>query len=302
MNWRRGLAKKGIFKGLKGKVLSRHPLDKHTTFKIGGRAELFIEPADIADLKLAVTLAKKHKMPIFVIGAGSNLLVSDKGLKGICLRLSSPCFKSASVKGRCLDAGGGLTLRRLIGLAMQRGLSGIEFLAGIPGTVGGALSMNAGGFAKNIGELVEKARVMDYNGQIKNLNRRDLKFRYRRSTLAKYIILSATLKLAKGNKEEIQDNIKRNLVYRKKTQDNSLPNAGCIFKNPPGGYAGRLIELCGLKVKRLGGACVSSRHANFILNRKHAASSDVLKLISLIKKKVKHKFDINLEPEIKIWQ
>jgi UDP-N-acetylmuramate dehydrogenase len=303
MTWSKGLAKKNIFKVLSGRVRFEEPLKKHTTFKIGGRAQFFIEPADSADLKSALVLAKRYKIPVFVIGAGSNILISSRGVDGMILHLNSPFFKGIyNKKDNCLNVGSGLTLRHLIREARERSLSGVEFLVGIPGTVGGALAMNAGSWGKNIADLLERAAVMDYNGNVKILNKKDIKFGYRKSSLAKYIILNANFKLAKKNKAEIKENIKRYLEYRRNTQDTSLPNAGCIFKNPHRKSAGRLIDLCGLKGKSIGGACVSRRHANFILNRKHACSYDVLRLIDLIKKRVKLKFNIELEPEIKIWQ
>jgi UDP-N-acetylmuramate dehydrogenase len=293
MNWR---------KDLKGKVLLGEPLSKHTTFKIGGPAEFFIKPRDVHDLKLLLRGLKKYKMPILLLGAGSNILVGDKGIKAIVLKLDSPYFKKIIFRHNGLEAGCGLRLRQLVGLTKQRGLTGAEFLAGIPGTVGGALAMNAGAWGKNIGELVEKIRVMDYNGNTKILHKRQLKFGYRSSGLGKYIILNTYLKLSKKNKEEISDNIKECLRRRFATQDNSLPNAGCIFKNPPRESAGRLIDLCGLKGKKIGGAVISKKHANFILNQGHASASDVLRLVDLMRKRVNKRFNLTLQPEIKIWE
>jgi len=187
----------------------------------------------------------------------------------------------------------------------------MEFLAGIPATLGGALVMNAGisektknqkPKIKSIGDLVEAVTVMDYNGNIKTLDREEIKFGYRTSSLSKYIILSAIIKLTKGNIREIEDKIKVYLGYRRVAQDLPFANAGCIFKNPKRYQAGRLIDACGLKGKRIGDACVSNKHANFILNLGRARFSDVLRLMGLIKRRVKNKFNIDLEPEIKIWR
>jgi len=292
MNWQRGL---------KGRVKAQESLSRRTTFKIGGLAEFFVEPRDSADLKLLILAAKSSKVPILVIGAGSNILVSDRGVKAIVLRLNATLFKRISYSRNVMEAGSGLMLGHLILAAGNHGLSGLEFLAGIPGTVGGALAMNAGAWGRSISDLVEKVRVMDYNGTTKTLGRKDIKFAYRRCSLTGYIILSARLKLVKKTKKEINENIKKFLGYRRNTQDTSLPNAGCIFKNPPANSAGRLIDLCGLKGKRIGGACVSQRHANFILNQGNASAGDVLKLMRLIRKRVKDKFKVTLEPEIKIW-
>jgi UDP-N-acetylmuramate dehydrogenase len=290
------------WKELKGKVKLNYPLKNHTTFKIGGPAKFFFEPEDIKDLKLLLSLSNKHKIPFFVLGAGSNILVNDKGINGITVRLNSPYFKKIIFKNSYLETGSGAMLNQVLRFAAGHSLSGIEFLAGIPGTVGGSLVMNAGIPGENIGDVVEKIMVMDYKGNIKTLNKKYIEFGYRSSNLSKYIILKARLKLIKEAKKKIKHNITRYLSYRVATEDLSLPSAGCIFKNPRAESAGRLIDLCGLKGKRIGGACVSLKHANFILNLKCAKAGDVLKLMDLIKKRVKNKFNINLETEIKIWK
>ena len=189
---------------MKGKIRLSEPLKNHTSFKIGGRAKFFVEPKDTADLKLLLNLVKKHKVPVFVIGAGSNILISDRGVNGLVTRLNSPFFKKVSLKNNCLEAGSGTELSRLLLFAYQHGLSGLEFLAGIPGTLGGALAMNAGIPEENIADAVEKVTVMDYNGRIKILNKKNIKFSYRQSSLAKYIILSTQIKLRKKKKKEIR--------------------------------------------------------------------------------------------------
>lgn len=290
------------WKKLSGSVRLKEPLANKTTFKIGGEAEFFVEPRDYADLKLALNLAKRHHVPILVIGAGSNILISDSRIGALVLRLSSPFFKRVISSGNFLQSGSGVLLSELILAAARSGLSGIEFLAGIPGTVGGALSMNAGAWGRSIADLVESVEVMDYNGVKRALDKKDIRFGYRKSSLAKSIVLNACLRLAKRNKKEIKDNIRQYILKRRSAQDNSLPNIGCIFKNPAKEPAGKLIDLCGLKGSGVGGAFISGRHANFILNRGNASSSDVLELIRLIQGKVKQKFNINLEPEIKIWK
>jgi len=293
MNW---------WKSLKGKVRLKEPLKAHATFKIGGPAKFFIEPKDTRELKLLLNLLKRYKIPSLVIGRGSNILISDKGVKAAVLRLNSPCFKKVGFQDTRLEAGSGVSLHRVIVLAQEHGLSGTEFLVGIPGTLGGALVMNAGTQGKSISDLVENVTVMDYNGNIKTLNKGVLKFEYRKSNLSKYIILSACLRLAKKNKQEIKNSLNKYINYRKLTQDLSCPSAGCIFKNPEGCSAGQLIDLCGLKGQRLGDARISLRHANFILNLKNASAGEVLKLMELIINKVKDKFNITLKPEIKIWR
>ncbi len=293
MNWLRVL---------KGRIRPREKMNKHTTFKIGGPARFFIEPKDIEELKMLLKCIKRYNIPFLVIGRGSNILVGDKGVDTVVLKLSSPVFRKISLNNNHLKVGCAATLNQVISVAQKKGLGGLEFLAGIPGTLGGALVMNAGAWSKNIGELIEEVRVMDGNGRIKKLSKEQIKFAYRKSNLEKYIILSAILKLVKTDKSKIKEKVSGYLEKRKSTQDLSRPSAGCIFKNPKGISAGRLIDLCNLKGTGIGGARISLKHANFILNEKNATAEDVLKLMSLIKKKVKSKFNISLKPEIKIWQ
>lgn len=286
---------------LKGKVRHRELLKHHTTFRIGGSAKYFIEPKDVDDLKLLLHLLKRYKINFLVIGEGSNILASDKGVDGVVLRLSSPDFKKIIIRENRVEVGAGYLLNKLISQAKKHGLSGPEFLVGIPATVGGALMMNAGAWGKSIADLVEKVNVMDYNSKIRTLNKKKIRFGYRRSGLEKYIILSVHLKLKKENKALIQNRIKEYFHKRLAAQDLSRPSAGCIFKNPAGDSAGRLIDLCGLKGKKIGSAFVSCKHANFILNLGKARTRDVLKLMALIKKEVKKKFNVTLKPEIKLW-
>lgn len=292
MNWR---------KNLKSKIRLNEPLKDKTTFKIGGAAKYFCVPNDEAELKSLVISVKRYNIPVFVMGLGSNILVNDKGIDGLVLKLNSASFKRIINKGNILEAGGGLALTQLIRACAAKGLSGLESLAGIPGTVGGALNMNAGAQGSAIGDFVQKVKVMDYNGITKTLRKKEIKFGYRKSSLEKYVILSCSLRLTKEKKAQVRKNIKKYLEYRRGSQDTAYPNAGCVFKNPRGDSAGRLIDLCGLKGRRYGGACVSLKHANFILNWKEATAADILKLMNAVKKNVKKKFDIELEPEIKIW-
>ncbi len=306
---------------LKSKILEKERLSGHTSFRIGGPAEFFIQPRNIDDLKSLLNLVKRYKMAFRVIGAGSNILVSDRGLKGVTVSLNSPYFRNIHFRDNRVEVGAGKPLNQFIHNLKNRGLSGAEFLAGIPGTIGGALAMNAGIIlraksrklqpkadpptaerARNIGDLIETVSVMDYKGNIKNLNKKDIRFNYRNSGLGKYIILKCRLKLKKAKKKEIEKRIKEYLKVRKINQDYSHPSAGCVFKNPSGDKAARLIDLCGLKCRRIGDACVSAKHANFIINLGKARAKDVLKLINLVRRKVMDKFGINLEPEIKIWK
>jgi len=293
MNW---------WKCLKGRVKLNEPLRTHTTFGIGGSAKFFIEPRNEEDLKSLLNILKRYNISFLVMGAGSNILVCDKGVGGVVLRLSSPYFKKIKIRDNHIEAGAGASLGSVINQAKEHGLSGLEFLVAIPGTMGGALTMNAGAWDRNIGDLVETVRIMDYNGNIVTLNKNDIKFGYRASSLTRYIILSSCIKLIKRKKSTVKNRIKKYLDLKRSRQDLSVGSAGCIFKNPKGHSAGRLIDLCGLKGKRIGGAFISEKHANFIINRGNAKSRDILKLVALVKKRVKHKFNIILEPEIKIWR
>ena len=289
-------------KSLSKQIKTKTNLSGCTSFKIGGQAKYFFEPKNLKSLQAALVSAKGSGERVFVLGAGSNILVSDTGLDGLVIRLSSKYFRKCSVSGNCVVASGGLKLNVLILFAAKNNLSGLEFLAGIPGTIGGCLMGNAGAWGKAIGELVEQIGVLDYNGKLITLTSQQLRFAYRRTNLNKYIIVWVKLKLLRANKKVIALSIRKYLTLRKQTQSNSLPNAGCIFKNPLNDSAGRLIDACGLKGKINGGAVISKRHANFILNTGKAKCSDVLSLMDLIRKKVKAKFKINLKPEIKIWK
>lgn len=293
MNW---------WQDLKGKIERNAPLKAYTTFKIGGPVKFFIEPKDTADLKLLLRLLKEHKITFLVIGRGSNILVSDKGLNAAVIRLSSSHFKKVRRKNGSFELGSGLALKKAVIVAEKNNLSGMEFLVGIPGTVGGALAMNAGVAKENIGSLVEYVEVIDDKGNIKRLHHKDLRFGNRTSNLAKYIILSACFRLRKQDKKKIKEKMRAYFNYRYKTQDLAWPSAGCVFKNPKKYSAGKLIDLCGLKGRMAGGARISFKHANFILNLGNAKAKDISRLMSLIRREVKNKFNINLKPEIKIWQ
>ena len=291
-----------LWKNSKIKVRFNEPLKRHTTFRIGGPCRYFFQPKDTAQLKILLNGLKRDKIPFLILGAGSNLLVSDAGLRQAVIRLDSVYFRRIKFRDGFIEAGAGCLLVRLINFALNLGLGGTEFLTGIPGTVGGALLMNAGQRGEGIGSLVEDINVIDRSGNIKCLRRKDLKFGYRWSNLSRYIVLSARFKLFKVDAKASREKIKGYLHHRRICQDWSMPSAGCIFKNPQGDSAGRLIDLCGLKGFRVHDAAVSSKHANFILNLGNASSRDVLELLKLVQKKVRNKFKIDLKTEIKVWR
>ncbi len=291
---------------LKKRIKFQEPLKAHTTFKIGGPARFFFRPRNLLQLRELVKNRRSANKKVLILGCGSNLLVSDGGVDATVVKLDSSAFCGIKSDGSRVEVGAGKPLSQLLAFCAGHGLSGLEFMAGIPGTVGGALAMNAGITVNKkilaIGDLVETARVMDYNGKPLIFNRAALKFGYRRSSLAKFIILSARLKLIPGNKKAVANDIAGYILRRKASQDYRFPNAGCIFKNPPGDSAGRLIDSCGLKSRKAGGAQVSRKHANFFLNTGGATARDVLELMRLVRKEVKNKHKINLQPEIKIWK
>ncbi len=277
------------------------PLAKYTTFKIGGKAKFYFEPSNRRQLSQALEFAARNKLPVFTLGAGSNILISDRGVDGLVIRLSHADFKRISVRGRFIRCACAVSLSKLAQAAQRGSLSGGEFLVGIPGSLGGGLLMNAGAWGSSIADIVEEIEVMGYNGKIKVLKRNSLKFGYRCSGLKNYVILSAKLKFSPKDKSAIERLMRQYLLKRLVTQKTRLANAGCIFKNPVGCSAGKLIDLCGLKGVSRGKAVVAQKHANFILNRGGAKSADVLELMRFVRKSVKAKFKINLQPEIKVW-
>jgi UDP-N-acetylmuramate dehydrogenase len=292
MNWR-----KDLNLGIKPDQL----LKEHTTFRIGGRARIFASADNEDVLRKLLVLARNNKLPVYILGAGSNILAADKGVNGLVIKLDGPLFTGLKFYGDLARVGSGLMLAKVIQEARRRSLSGVESLAGIPGTVGGALVMNAGAWGRCIGDSVKEVRVMDHNGKIRVIRKDGAGFIYRDSKLGKYIVLEAVLKLAKSDKGKISGSIKKILAQRRQSQDNTLPNAGCVFKNPVKDSAGRLIDACGLKGRRIGKAVISQKHANFILNSGNARSADVLKLLELARRTVKKRFKVTLEPEIKLW-
>ena len=292
-------------------------LKNYTTFKIGGPAKYFFVATIKKDLVRAIRLAKKYNLPFFILGGGSNLLVSDKGYNGLIIKFQIPNPKfQINSKSQIpkINVEAGVLLSAVASAAAKNGLTGLEWAVGIPGTVGGAIYGNAGAFKKNISASIKKAEILDVrNLKIKKFKKQDCKFNYRDSIFKhkkNLIILSAELQLKKGNKKEVQKKLKECLDYRKQTQPLEFPSAGSIFKNPSPTQilkkfrraknfsAGELIEKCGLKGKRTGGAKISEKHANFIVNLGGAKAKDVKKLINLAKKKVKKKFGITLAEEI----
>lgn len=276
------------------------PLSKHTSFRIGGPAEYFVEVKNKSELVNLLKIARKYNLHIFLLGAGTNLLVKDLGIKGMVIRLLGD-FKKIKFGNNSVSVGAGVNLPQLLKVSAQHNLGGMEFLAGIPGTVGGALVMNAGTHLGEIGDWVRRVEIMDLSGKTRVLERREINFFYRGSNLPENVfILSAEMDLKKIDKDVIEAKIKEKLKRRWATQPREPYQAGSIFKNPSGDYAGRLIEKAGLKGVKYGGAYISEKHGNFIINNGRAKAKDVIYLVRKIKRTVKEKFGIDLELEIKI--
>lgn len=295
--------------GLKAPLRFDVPLSRYSTIQIGGNARYFSEPTSVEELQALLLFAREEGLPVLTIGKGSNLLFPDEGFPGLVITFIH--FDSERIVCDRQDftatASSGVNLYRLALATRDAGLGGAEFLSHIPGTVGGALAMNAGfsripGQKMEIGDFVETVTAMTPTGEIRKLGRNDLEFGYRSSNLGGFILLEARLKLFPAKPEEIQAEIKACFAYRNRVQDLRHPSAGSVFKNPGAsqGSAGQLIEKVGLKGKRIGGAKISDRHANFIVNTGGARASEVLALIELAQQKVQESFGVRLEPEIRI--
>ena len=289
------------FPKIKGRVCFNEPLSRHTTFRIGGPCAAWIEPQNEKELKKILKFAGSKAKKIFIIGAGSNILFRDKAFNGMMIHLGSKNFKKIHFTGTKAIIGAGAMLNRVIMRACKKGLSGVEGLVGIPGTMGGAIFMNSG-YNRVVANSLDEIKVMRRtNGNIRRLKSKDIKFGYRHSGLNSYIILEATLRLKKNNKKIVAEEGERLLYAKKRTQPLSERSAGCVFKNPDNRIPAALyIEMSQLKGKKIGDAKVSEKHANFIINVKSAKANDVLRLINFIRKRVKSRFNINLIPEIKI--
>lgn len=274
----------------------------YTSFKIGGIADILVSPLNLADLIKVVNIASKMKVSLKILGNGTNLLVSDDGVRSIVLDCKR-ALDTIKFNGKRVIVGAGCTLEKLSNESANRELSGVELAVGIPGSVGGALIMNAGAHEYNIGNIVENVTVLDMNGHIFQIKKKDLSFNYRHSNLkdTDFIILNTELLLENGNKETLFKIMNDELANRIKKFPLEYPNAGSIFKRPKEGYPGKWIEMAGCKGMCIGDAEVSTKHANFIINKGNAQANDVILLINNIKKIVYNKFTISLEREIIFW-
>ena len=283
----------------KEKIHLNEDMKKHTSLKIGGPADILIKISNIEELKHVLKLANTNNLPIFILGNGSNLLVKDEGIKGIVLKIE---FDKIEIQENKVKVGSGVKLGLLAQKLAEKELTGFEELSGIPGTIGGAIRQNAGAHGREIKDILEEVKAMDYEGNIYNLKKEELDLSYRHSIFVekKYIILEAEFKFLGGNKEEILNKMQEYKNWRKEKQPLEYPNAGSTFKRGEDYITAKLIDECGLKGYQIGGAQISEKHAGFIINKGNATAKDTIELIEYTKKKVKEKFNKDIQLEIEI--
>jgi UDP-N-acetylmuramate dehydrogenase len=284
--------------GIRGTIRFDAPLKDYTSFRIGGPADVLVEPADVDGLVQLATQARAQKLPLFVVG-GTNLLIRDKGIRGVVVSLA----RLRAIKeepGSVLYAEGGVGMPTLIGYAIKRSLAGLEWAAGIPGTVAGCVVMNAGTRLGEMKDSVKAVRMVSPEGTVFDVPAADIAFTYRRAALPPGIVAGVWLQLKPGVRADIEQVVKDYLHYRRDTQPLTLPSAGCVFKNPPNDSAGRVVEAAGLKGAHVGDARVSEKHANFIVNQGAATAKDVLLLIKRVRRQVARKTGVKLELELKL--
>ena len=291
-----------IFGDLTEIVEQNHAMAPHTWYRLGGPADYFIRPQTVEQLQEAVKRCNDNHIRLHVMGLGSNLLISDEGVRGAVIKLEGPIFSATQFDGQCLTAWAGAELSKLVLDCVEKGLSGLEVLTGIPGSIGGAVKMNAGGQFGDIGSVVDSVTLMDSQGTVFERSKPELIFDYRSVNIRASLILNAKLTLSQADPKEIMRTVKENWIYKKTNQPLNTRSCGCVFKNPPGASAGALIDRAGLKGLQIGGAAVSEKHANFIVANDGCTSRDVLRLIETVRQKVREHADVELQPEIEIWK
>lgn len=286
--------------GCEGQVLAQEPMKKHTTFRIGGNADYYVNPGTKEQLAATVKLCREEEVPCYILGNGSNMLVSDAGYRGVILDLHRN-MNEARIEGTCIYTQAGTLLSKAASLAARQGLTGMEFASGIPGTVGGALVMNAGAYGGEMKDIVKEALVLTKEGELLTLKREELELGYRTSIIARagYIVLEAVLELKPGDKKEIEARMEELKTARTTKQPLEFPSAGSTFKRPEGYFAGKLIMDAGLRGYKKGGAQVSEKHCGFVINAGGASAQDILDLISHVQEEVQRQFGVKLEMEVK---
>lgn len=284
-----------------GTLLEREPMSKHTSFRIGGPADLFVQPANEEELWNALHLARQEKVPFFIMGNGSNLLVSDEGFRGMILHTGG-MLKDISVEGDVIYAQAGALLSTVAKTALEHGLAGMEFAAGIPGTLGGAVCMNAGAYGGEMKDILLDAEVLTQEGERLVLPVEELNLSYRHSVIFEknYVVLAAHIRLSRGDTAEIKNRMNELAGARRDKQPLEYPSAGSTFKRPEGYFAGKLIQDAGLKGYTVGGAQVSEKHSGFVINRGGATAEEVRFLIRQVQQKVRSQFGVELEPEVRM--
>jgi UDP-N-acetylmuramate dehydrogenase len=283
---------------LRGRIKFQEALRDYTSFKIGGPADVLVEPADIDDVVRLVKQTREQKVPLFVLG-GTNLLIRDGGIRGVVISLSA-LRALREEPGYVLYAEGGVGMPTLIGYAVRRGLTGLEWGAGIPGTVAGCVVMNAGTRLGEMQDSLKAVRLVTMKGELRDIEASDIAFEYRHARLPRGVVVGVWLQLRAGAREQVEHTVKSYLQYRKETQPLTLPSAGCVFRNPAGDSAGRLVEAAGLKGARIGDAQVSDKHANFMVNIGQARAQDVLALIKKVRREVRQRTGVSLDLELKV--
>lgn len=284
----------------KDSILIDEPMSRHTTFRVGGPADFFVTPKAKEEVRDVIRICKEAGMPYYIIGNGSNLLVSDAGYRGVIVQIYKE-MNEVKVEGDLVKAQAGALLSGIAAKALGAELSGFEFASGIPGTIGGACVMNAGAYGGEMKDVLESVTALTGEGKIIELGRNELELGYRTSVIAKkgYIVLGAVLKLERGDGEKIKtymDELKEKRVTK---QPLEYPSAGSTFKRPEGYFAGKLIEDAGLRGFQVGGAQVSEKHCGFVINRDHAAAADIMELMRQVQIRVKENSGVDLEPEVK---
>ncbi|MCC7202705.1 MAG: UDP-N-acetylmuramate dehydrogenase [Nitrospirae bacterium] len=300
---------RSVLTGLKSTVLFNEPLSRHTSFRIGGPAEAMVYPCNETELTKVVHIARSERIPLFVLGNGTNILAGDKGYHGIVVSLSSAdageCFRQI-VKIREVNdqvyiyAGAGTALAKLLKYTIQNGLTGLEFTAGIPGSLGGAVIMNAGSYGREMKDVLDTVRIIDRNGIPADIPAKDISFKYRGAAIHGTAVTGAVLRLSKGDPEKIKKTVEENIRRKRTSQPLSAHSAGSIFRNPDRTKAWELIDSAGMRTASAGGASVSPLHANFIVNNGNATAGDVLSLIKQIGRKIEKDTGTTLELEVKI--
>jgi UDP-N-acetylmuramate dehydrogenase len=289
------------FVGMEEFVCENVPLAPKTWYKIGGPSRWFVQPRNPDELRDAALRCLENNIPVYVLGLGANLLVGDNGVDGAVFRLEEDYWRRVKFEQMRVEVGAGADIQKFVLRSVRQGLAGVECLAGIPGTIGGAVRMNAGGKFGDIGAVITSVQVMDAHGTIYERTKDDLVFDYRSTNIVAPFILSATLELEEEDPDRIMQKTKEIWMYKRNSQPLNTKNCGCIFKNPRGLSAGALIDQAGLKGMRVGGAEVSTKHANFFIAYPGCKADDVMKLVKIVREKVYDKHQITLESEVKIW-